>query len=46
MELNLLGSIAEIEALTSSIDLIWAAVLAVGVAMVGYRVGKRVLGKF
>ena len=40
------GTISQVEALTSNIDTIWQAVLAVGIAMLGYRIGKRVIGKF
>lgn len=46
MDLGLLGSIADVSALTSDADTIWTAVLALGVAMVGYRIGKRIIGRF
>jgi len=42
----ILGDIAAIVALEPIVATLWAAVLAIGVGMVGYRVAKRVIGRF
>lgn len=46
MDMTMLGAIADVEALTQTAGTIWSAVLAIGIAIVGYRVGKRLIGKF
>ena len=46
MNLGLLGSISDVSALTGDAQTIWTAVLALGIAMVGYRIGKRIIGRF
>ena len=42
----LLASIADVDALVAPLGVIWTAVLAIGVSMVGYRIAKRAIGRF
>ena len=44
--MELFASISEISTLAGEVDAIWTTVMAVGIAIVGYRIGKRVIGKF
>jgi hypothetical protein len=39
----LFGSLSEISTIAGGLDAIWQVVLAIGIAMVGWRVGKRLL---
>jgi hypothetical protein len=44
--MSLLATIADVDALTAPLGVIWAAVLAIGVSMIGYRIAKRAIGRF
>lgn len=44
--MNLFATLSGIGDLAAEATTLWTAVLAIGVAMVAYRIGKRIIGKF
>lgn len=42
----ILGDLAAVTALAAPLDALWQLVLALGIGMIGYRVAKRVIGRF